>query len=125
MHEAGGAAWLLAAAVCAFAGMGWLALAMPVHAQQAWGRVPQPAQRRVLRGLGAAALVLALACCLGSDHATMAVLVWAMLLAVAAASVAFMLAVRPRAVRWLAPWVRTALPRAADATAQAAARRAR
>ena len=43
---------------------------------------------------------------LGSDHATMAVLVWAMLMALAAACVAFLLAGRPRVLRALAPWVR-------------------
>ena len=37
MHDPGASLWLLAAAACAFAGMGWLALAMPVHALQAWG----------------------------------------------------------------------------------------
>ncbi len=108
MHEAGASVWLLAAAACALAGMGWLALAMPVHARQAWGDLPRPGALKVLRRMGAVALLLALACCLGSDHATMAVLVWAMLMALAAACVAFLLAGRPRALRVLAPWVRGA-----------------
>ncbi|MCW5581710.1 MAG: DUF3325 family protein, partial [Luteimonas sp.] len=48
------AAWLLLAAMLsAFAGMGWLALSMPVHAQQAWNRTPAPAALRALRWLGA------------------------------------------------------------------------
>lgn len=106
MHDAMAAVWLPGAALCAFAGMGWLALAMPVHALQAWGRLPGQGALAALRRMGVAALVLSLACCLGSDHATMAVLVWAMLMAVAAACVAFVLAGRPRALRVLAPWVR-------------------
>lgn len=106
MHDAGASAWLLVAAASAFAGMGWLALAMPVHALQAWGRLPAPGALKALRRMGATALVLSLACCLGSDHATMAVLVWTMLMAAAAACVAFVFAGRPRALRVLAPWVR-------------------
>lgn len=106
MHDASSATWLLGAALCAFAGMGWLALAMPVHALQAWGLLPGPGALAALRRMGAAALALSLACCLGSDHATMAVLVWTMLMAAAAACVAFVLAGRPRALRLLAPWMR-------------------
>ena len=106
MHEAGATLWLVVAAACAFAGMGWLALAMPAHALQAWGRLPAPAQLKRLRWLGSAAVVLALAGCLGSDHATMAVLVWVMLLAAAAIATAFLLSSRPRRLRLLAPWIR-------------------
>lgn len=105
MHEAGAIAWLLAAVGCAFAGMAWLALALPMHAVQAWGRLPPATQLKRLRGLGTAAVLLALACCLGSDHATMAVLVWVMLLAATAIATAFVLASRPRSLRLLAPWV--------------------
>ncbi|MBJ6983855.1 DUF3325 domain-containing protein [Luteimonas sp. MC1750] len=106
MHEPGATTWLLAAAACAFAGMGWLALAMPVHALQAWGAPPSAAQLARLRWLGGSAVLLALACCLGSDHATMAVLVWVMLLAAAAVAMALVIAGRPRRLRLLAPWVR-------------------
>ena len=106
MHDPGAAAWLCAAALCAAAGMGWLALAMPVHALQAWGRPPPAGQLRRLRWLGGAAVLLALACSLGSDHATMAVLVWAMLLAAAALATAMVLARWPQSLRWIAPWVR-------------------
>ena len=105
MHDPGASLWLLAAAACAFAGMGWLALAMPVHALQAWGGLPAGRQLTVLRGLGASALLLALACCLRSDHATMAVLVWAMLLAAAALAIAMVLARRPGHLRALVPWM--------------------
>ncbi|MGY1457065.1 DUF3325 domain-containing protein [Luteimonas sp. A534] len=106
MHEPGATLWLVAAALCAFAGMGWLALAMPVHALQAWGRLPPPVQLKGLRRLGMVAVLLALPCCLGSDHVTMAVLVWLMLLAAAAAATALILSSRPRRLRLLAPWVR-------------------
>ena len=106
MHEPEAVFCLAAAALCAFAGMAWLALAMPVHALQAWGHVPPPAQRQRLRVAGGVALLLALAGCLGSDHATMAVLVWVMLLAVAAIATAMLLSATPRRLRWLAPWVR-------------------
>lgn len=106
MHEIGSAAWLCAAALCATAGMGWLALAMPVHALQAWDALPSPARLARLRWLGGTAILLALACCLGSDHATMAVLVWMMLLAAAAVATAAVLATRPRRLRLLAPWLR-------------------
>lgn len=104
MPEAG-AAWLWVAAACALAGMGWCALALPAHALQARGGVPSPAQRTGLRAAGGAALLLSLAACLAVDHASMAVLVWAMLLAVSAMAVAFVLATRPRWLGWLAPWV--------------------
>ncbi|GHD64894.1 hypothetical protein GCM10007164_01250 [Luteimonas padinae] len=106
MHDPAAALWLLVASACAFAGMGWLALAMPTHALQAWGRLPRVRQLKMLRGLGASALLLALACCLRTDHATMAVLVWTMLLAAAAVAIAMVLATRPRRLRVLVPWVR-------------------
>jgi hypothetical protein len=127
MHDSGIAVlWLLAAALCAFAGMGWLALAMPAHAEQAWGRLLPAAQLKPLRRLGSAAVLFALACCLGSDHASMAVLVWMMLLAASAVAIAFVLASRPRGLRMLAPWVprggaarppRPSPPRAGSASA--------
>lgn len=115
MHEPAATLWLLAAALCAFAGMGWLALAMPVHARQAWGALPPPRPMQRLRRIGGAAVLAALACCLGSDHATMAVLVWLMLLAVAAAATALALATRPRRLGLLAPWVRPDRARGAPA----------
>ncbi|MEN1939716.1 DUF3325 domain-containing protein [Luteimonas sp. MJ246] len=106
MHEPAATVWLIAAALCAFAGMAWLALAMPVHARQAWGGLPSSVQLERLRRLGRGAVLLALPCCLGSDHASMAVLVWLMLLAAAAVATAFILATRPVRLRLLAPWVR-------------------
>lgn len=106
MHDPG-PLWLAGAAACALLGMAWLALAMPVHAQQAWGGVPRPGQLRALRLAGAGAVSLCLGCCLGSDHASMAVLVWVMLLGVCAIAVATVLAFGPRALRHSAPWIRS------------------
>ena len=99
---------LAAALLMAVAGMAWLALAMPVHAHQAWGELPSPRARRALRGLGFVALGLALVLCLRVDHASMAVLVWVMALAGAALSIALALAWHPRRLRLFAPWVRAA-----------------
>jgi hypothetical protein len=106
MHEPAVATWLLAGAVaCAFAGMAWLALSMPVHARQAWGRDPAPARLRLLRPAGALALVASLLLCLGVDHASIAVLVWLMALSGAALAVAMLLSARPGWLRPLAPWI--------------------
>ena len=54
MPESTSVAWLLGAALLSsVAGMGWLALAMQVHARQVWGVAPAPGTARVLRVLGA------------------------------------------------------------------------
>ncbi|AKC85628.1 DUF3325 domain-containing protein [Pseudoxanthomonas suwonensis] len=105
MPESVHAAWLLGGALLACtAGVGWLALAMPGHAQQVWGAPVPRATARILRVLGALGLAASLALCLAADHASMAVLVWAMALAAAALTVAFALAWRPHWLRVLAPW---------------------
>lgn len=107
MSEAAVAACMLSAALLAsLAGMGWLALSMQVHARQVWEGGLSPATSRLLRWLGAAALVVALGLCLAVDHASMATLVWVMALTGAALLVAFTLAWHPRWLRVLAPWVR-------------------
>lgn len=99
---------LLTVAVLASAtGMGWLALSMPAHAQQVWGRVPSTLASRTLRVLGGLGVMLALALFLAADHATMAVLVWIMSLTGAALAVALVLSWRPGWLRMLAPWTRT------------------
>jgi len=93
---------LAVAALCAFVGMAWLALAMDVH----WEQVTRGTAGRgvvlTLRLLGALALVASLAVCLAVDHVSMASLVWIMCLAASALLVTFTLATRPR---WLAPLV--------------------
>lgn len=107
MPEHASADWLLLAAILvSFTSMGWLALSMPVHAAQAWGRAPEANMLRVLRWLGISGIVIALIVCLRADHATMAVLVWLMTSTSAALMVAFLLATRAGWLRWLAPWVR-------------------
>ncbi len=95
---------LLAALSASVAGMGWLALSMPVHAQQAGMAPLSRAATRALRIAGAVALLVALGCCLAVDHASMASLVWVMGLTAAAAGVAMTLAWRPHWLRVLAPW---------------------
>lgn len=107
MHEPVMAALLLLAALLAsVAGMGWLALSMPVHALQVWGAALPANAARMLRAAGALALFAALVLCLVVDHATMASLVWVMGLTAAAVGVAATLAWRPRWLGLLAPWVR-------------------
>ena len=107
MPEPSHAGWLLAAALAAcLAGMGWLALAMEVHARQVWGRALARGSAKLLRLLGATALAASLWLCLAADHATMAVLVWVMALSAAAMLVAFMLSSQPQRLRVFAPWIR-------------------
>lgn len=105
--------WLLAAAtLCSLMGMARFALAMPVHWQQVHGKAAlAPRTALALRIGGGGALAAALFLCLAADHASMAALVWVMLLTVAAVSVAMLLAYRPRWVRFLGAWTAPA-PRA-------------
>jgi Protein of unknown function (DUF3325) len=95
---------LIAAFICTVIGMGWLALAMDVHWNQVRATRRSPRAGVVLRVLGAISLLASLALCLLADTATMAVLVWMMLLAVAAASIAFVLSSRPRILAPLVVW---------------------
>lgn len=98
--------WMLsAAALLTLLGFAWLALAMDTHWEQVHGREgPVRGTQRLLRWLGSAALLLSFLCCLRADHASMAVLVWAMLLAGAAVAVAMTLSWRPTLLR--AAWPR-------------------
>lgn len=85
---------LVMAWLATLAGMGWFALAMEAHWQQACGGGTPPAG--LLRVLGAAALLVSLALCLAADHVSMAALVWVLMLTAAALAVAFTLSWRPR-----------------------------
>lgn len=85
-------------------GMGWLALAMNAHWKQVRKGSPSAITVIVLRSLGGSALFLALLLCLGVDHASMASLVWVMLLAISATSIAFILSWRPRLLAPLIIW---------------------
>ncbi len=99
------ALWLAAYGLCV-AGLGWLALAMDVHWRQASAApLPSRPRRKLLQGLGIAALAGSLAACLAADHATMAPLVWLMLLAAAALTVALTLSWRPRWLKPLVVWI--------------------
>jgi hypothetical protein len=107
---------LLLAVVANIAGLGWLALAMDVHWEQARGPVPAtrgpvPATRgtvRLLRVLGVSGLAASLLLCLRVDHASMAALVWFMTLAGAALTIAFTATWRARWLGLLVAWVRPA-----------------
>ena len=79
--------FLLAAIIFSIFGMAWFALAMDSHWRQVCSGKPSATTVKLLRILGASALFASLLFCLGADHASMAALVWVMLLAVAAMSV--------------------------------------
>jgi Protein of unknown function (DUF3325) len=99
---------LLLAALAAFVGFAWLALAMKVHWRQVLGGDgPAAGARKALRALGAAALVASALLCFAADRPSTAVLVWVMLLVGAAPLVALTLAWRPRLLRPLWPCGRT------------------
>lgn len=89
---------LLGAFLATLMGLGWLALAMNAHWKQVRKGLPTPGTVLVLRSLGGSALFVSLLLCLKVDHASMASLVWVMLLATAAVSIAFTLTLRPQ---WL------------------------
>lgn len=93
---------LAAAVVACVAGMGWLALAMETHWAQIRTHAMAPAAVARLRVLGGLGLGGSLALCLWVDHASMAALVWVMVLAASALAVAFTLTWRPGWLRLLA-----------------------
>jgi hypothetical protein len=106
---------LLAALLACFLGLAWLALAMDVHWQQVRGAgIPGAGIRRLLRALGALALLASLILCFVADHASMAVLVWVMALAGGALLVAFTLSWKPRMLAPLVIWVRATTERASN-----------
>jgi hypothetical protein len=98
------ALWLTLAVLTCFTGFAWLALAMEVHWRQVRNTPPQARPVRTLRVLGAVALAVSLAACLQADHPGMAALVWVMLLAAGAKTVALMLTWRPHWLRLFVRW---------------------
>lgn len=97
--------WTAAAVVSTVLGLAWLALAMDVHWQQVHGgSAPQRNVRLTLRTLGSTALVASALLCAMADRASMAVLVWLMLLAGSIPLIAMTLASRPQLLRVLWPW---------------------
>lgn len=97
--------WLVAAAVLSLAGMAWLALAMEVHWVQVMQDAADVATRpsKVARALGAFSLGLSLLACSTADRPSMAVLVWVMLQACSAVTVAMLLVRWPKVLRVLWP----------------------
>jgi hypothetical protein len=98
---------LAAALLCCTSGMAWFALSMKPHWQKVRGS--RPPERRTLlqlRWMGVMALLASLLLCLRADHASMASLVWVMLVIPAILVVAFTLAWRPSWLSWLVVWVR-------------------
>ena len=81
----------IAAIFATMLGMASLSLSLPNHWRQVTGS---------LRILGYSSLVVALLLCLAADHPTMAVLVWVMLLSLAAKGIATILTWRQH---WLKP----------------------
>ncbi|MBK7463624.1 MAG: DUF3325 domain-containing protein [Betaproteobacteria bacterium] len=92
---------LCLAALFSLTGMGWLALSLEVHWRQIFGRkaVLTASAANWLRLAGWIGLLLAAICCFIADRPSMAVLVWVMLLAGAATTIALLLA-------WRAHWLR-------------------
>jgi UDP-N-acetylmuramyl pentapeptide phosphotransferase/UDP-N-acetylglucosamine-1-phosphate transferase len=98
--------FLLLATILCVCGMAWLALAMDTHWRQVRSGVPAAHTVRILRLMGATALFTSLLFCLQVDHATMASLVWVMLLGISALSVAVILSWQPRLLVPLIAWSR-------------------
>lgn len=99
---------LVLAGLATLIGLSWLALAMSTHWQQVRGNDPMPrSAASVLRVLGVAALLGSLWLCLAADHATMASLVWVLMLTAAALTVAFTLTWKPSLLAPLVGWLRS------------------
>jgi hypothetical protein len=97
--------WLSVAALTCLTGFAWLALAMDVHWTQVRDTPVHERPVRTLRLLGGVSLLLSLMACLQADQPGMALLVWVMLLAASAKSVALALAWKPSWLRPLVSWV--------------------
>ncbi|MCX4192552.1 DUF3325 domain-containing protein [Methylophaga sp. OBS1] len=95
--------WLITAAVTALLSMGWLALAYETHWQQVFPASKTLPNSKRLKTTGWFFLLLSALCCLRADHPTMAVLVWVMLLAVTAFTVAMILSRRPVLLKTICP----------------------
>ena len=96
---------LTLAFAAAVVGMGWLALTIDMNYARVGkrGTLTSSGLAR-LRLLGAIGVTASLALCLSVDHASMAALVWIMLLAAAALVITFTLA-------WRAHWLAVLAPR--------------
>lgn len=93
----------IAAVFITMLGMACLSLSLPSHWRQVTGietSLPSPTERLRLRVVGYCSLTVAFLLCLAADHPSMAVLVWVMLLALAAKGVASILSWRQH---WFKP----------------------
>lgn len=97
------ALWLIASAMAALAGMGWLALTLQTHRKQVFPSGLQQISNRRLKVGGWSFLLLSAVFSFQADHPSMAVLVWIMLQAFAAMMVAMMLSRRPAMLRLICP----------------------
>ncbi len=89
-----------AAFCCTVTGMAWQALGMEIHWRQVMVERPWVAeQARALRRSGWLALGMALLLCLAAEYATMAALVWVMMLTGSALWVVMLLTWRPARLR--------------------------
>ncbi|WP_438971240.1 DUF3325 domain-containing protein [Methylophaga sp.] len=94
---------LIAAAIAALAGMGWLALTSQTHRKHVFPVELQHVAVRRQKMLGWSFLLLSAVFCFQADHPSMAVLVWVMFQAFAAMMVAMVLSRRPVMLRLLCP----------------------
>jgi hypothetical protein len=95
--------WLIAAVVTAMLSMGWLALSYQSHWQQVFPQTQAKPGHSRLKAFGWSFLLTSAACCLAADHPSMAVLVWVMLLALAAMTIGMILSRRPALLRLICP----------------------
>lgn len=94
---------MLAASLLSLVGFAWLALSQERHFEQVHGS-PMPAGRRwgVQRGLGGAAIALALPLCVVGEGGGFGTLLWLVMISSAAMAVTFTLTWRPRWLRAMA-----------------------
>ena len=92
-----------AIAVC-ICGMAWFALSLDAHWRQLRSGSPSLGLVRQLRLLGWVSMAVSLFLCLAADHASMASLVWVMMVAASALIVAFTLTWRPHLLAPLIAW---------------------
>ena len=101
--------WLISAIIITGMAMGWMALSKPTHWKQVEKNAPAVTRLRVA---GWIALLLSAICSLKADHASMAVLVWLMLISAASISTGMVLSMKPSWLRiltfcWLSPAIFT------------------
>lgn len=95
---------LAGAAIISVLGFAWLALAMQVHWEQVYGYSRRSmTMQAALRLFGVAALIISAVLCFIADRPSMAALLWIMMLAFGATSIAMALAWKPALLQWVWP----------------------